>query len=97
MGLEPPSPHSPDEAKDSSGRTVIIHRGDDSGSHAVLVRRDDFERFLLHRNLGCLWFVSGERSAWPNGNHDGSTRRWFGSLVQFDGSKTNRFDWETPW
>jgi hypothetical protein len=97
MGLKPPSARSPHVIKDDSGHNVIVHHTDDEASFSVSVRKDKFEQFLLEQELGCLWFVFGERSAWPTGGHEDSTRRWFGSLVCFDGSTTRDFDWEMPW
>ncbi len=97
LGLEAPSARSPHVTKDAAGRPVIVHRSDGEGSYSVSVRREAFERLLLEKELGCLWFVFGERSAWPTGGHDGSTRRWFGRHVQFDGLKTRSSKWETPW
>ena len=97
MGLKAPSPRSPHAARNSAGRNVIVHEGDEEGSFSVSVLRESFERLLREQELGCLWFVFGERSAWPTGGHDQSTRRWFGSLIRLDGDKTRRLDWETPW
>jgi hypothetical protein len=97
MGLELPSPRSPNVTKDSSDRDVVVYHAGDEGSFSVLVQKHDFERFLLERELGCLWFVFGERSAWPTGRLDESTRRWFGSFVCSDASKTQCVEWETPW
>ena len=69
MGLKPPSARSPHVIKDNSGRNVIVHHTGDEKSFSVSIRKDAFEQFLFEQELGCLWFVFGERSAWPTGGH----------------------------
>ncbi|MCA6277976.1 MAG: hypothetical protein IM662_09490 [Phenylobacterium sp.] len=97
LNLRSPTPLSPDTTTDHSGRAVIAHLTGEGGGHTVAIRRDVLEQLLVEHQLGCLWLVSSERSAWPTGGHEQSTRRWFGSLVAFDGRRTQSFDWETPW
>lgn len=97
LNFSPPNPLSPDITADETGKVVIIHHRDDEDGYSVTIRRDALDRMLIKCQLGCLWFVSAERSAWPTGGHDQSLRRWFGSLVAFDGHQTRSFDWETPW
>lgn len=97
LGLTPPAPRSPDTTTDGTGRAVIVHRKGHDHGYSVAIRRDALERLLADYDLGCLWFISSERSAWPTGGHDQSTRRWFGGVVQFDGARTRSFEWETPW
>ena len=70
MGLKPPSARSPHVIKDNSGRNVIVHHTGDEKSFSVSIRKDAFEQFLFEQELGCLWFVFGERSAWPTGGHE---------------------------
>jgi hypothetical protein len=97
LNLAPPSPLSPYATLDHAGKEIIAHHKGTDGDHLVTIRRDALERLLVRHQLGCLWFVSAERSIWPTGAHDQSVRRWFGSLVAFDGRQIKSFDWETPW
>lgn len=97
LNFAPPTPLSPDTTTDHAGKAVIVHHKGGESVHSVLIRRDALERLLVEKQLGCLWFVSAERSAWPTGGHEQSTRRWFGSLIAFDGHRIKSFDWETPW
>lgn len=97
LNLAPPTPLSPHTTMDRTGKAVIVHlKGEESG-HSVAIRREALERLLIEHQLGCLWFVSAERSAWPTGGHEQSTRRWFGSLIAFDGRQIKNVDWEAPW
>jgi hypothetical protein len=97
LNLEPPTPLSPDTTSDRVGKAVIVHHKGAESGHSVTIRKDALERLLVEHKLGCLWFVSAERSAWPTGGHEQSTRRWFGSLIAFDGRRIKSFDWEEPW
>lgn len=97
LSLGPISPRSPDTLRDGTGGAVIVHRAADEVGSSLAIRRDALKRVLIEHELGCLWFVSAERSAWPTGGHAGSSRRWFGSYMLFDGSETRSFSWETPW
>jgi hypothetical protein len=97
LKLAPPTPLSPDTIMDHAGKAVFIHHKGEGGCYSVTIRKDALARLLAENQLGCLWFVSSERSAWPTGDHEHSRRRWFGSFVAFDGREINSFDWETPW
>ncbi|KMU63651.1 hypothetical protein STRNTR1_2678 [Stenotrophomonas maltophilia] len=97
LDLAPPSSFSPDRILDKAGEAVIVHHRGENGGYSLTIRREVLDRLLVEKKLGCLWFVSAERSAWPIGAHDGSQRRWFASLVASDGTKINSFDWEAPW
>ncbi|QWF15228.1 hypothetical protein [Lysobacter capsici] len=97
LSLAPPTSLSPNTTVDHVGRAVIVHHKGQESGHSVTIRRDTLERLLVEHQLGCLWFVSAERSAWPTGGYKECTRRWFGSLIAFDGRRIKSFDWETPW
>lgn len=97
LNLAPPTPLSPDTTADHTGQAVIVHHKGEDGGYSVTIRRDALVRVLVEHQLGCLWFVSAERSAWPTGGHEQSTRRWFGSLIAFDGRRIRSVDWEAPW
>lgn len=97
LRLAPPTPFAPDITEDHAGNAVIANRKGDDGDYSVAIRRDAIESLLLEYQLGCLWFVSAERSAWPTGGHEQSTRRWFGNLIAFDGRKIKNHAWEAPW
>ncbi len=97
LGLQPPSLNSPHVTRDDTGTPVIIHQSDNGGSYSVAIRREKFEKALLDNQLGCLWFICGERSAWPAGNQEGSVRRWFGTYVKSDGTNVQSHSWDCPW
>ena len=98
LGLRYPDPRHPRMAKNAAEQPIFVdHEAASGDDYASVVRRDAFEQFLRDQKLGCLWFVFGERSAWPDGRAEFATRRWFGRWVSFDGISTQCFEWETPW
>lgn len=85
-------------AKNTEGQLVFVDYEEGSGgAYAAMIKRDSFEQFLRDEKLGCLWYVFGERNAWPDGRLQAAPRRWFGRLLSFDGIKIGLFEWERPW
>lgn len=95
LHLRYPDSRHPRIGKNTDGEPIFVHHeAAYDGSHASVVRRDAFAQFLIDQDLGCLWFVFGERNAWPDGRARSAPRRWFGRIVSFDGVKTRTFEWE---
>lgn len=53
-----------------------------SGAPPALVHRDAFLLALARERLRCIWVVTGERSAWPNGNETDVRWRSMGRLYR---------------
>jgi hypothetical protein len=98
MSLQYPNPRHPRMAKNAQGQPVFVdYEHGESGAHAAMIRRDAFDQFLCDQGLGCLWYVFGERNAWPDGRLQAAPRRRFGRFLSYDGIKTRLFEWERPW
>jgi len=98
LSLSYPNPRHPRIAKLAEGQLVFVNYEEgNGGAYAAMIRRDAFEQLLRDQELGCIWYVFGERNGWPDGRKQSAPRRWFGRLLSFDGIKTRLFEWETPW